>query len=75
MDETVGKYLDSNVIRICLPTWIRAEVDGYAETTNALDFGLGNIPAIEGKEITNLQKAGYVALEVTTIKNAHKIKS
>lgn len=70
VDETVGRYLDSHVIRVSLPAWIRAEVDGYAETTNVLDFGLENIPSDEGKERINNQKAGCVALGVTTLKNA-----
>jgi hypothetical protein len=69
VDETVGRYLDSHVIRISLPAWIRAELDGFAETTNVLDFGLGNIPADEGKERTNNQKARCIALGVTTIQN------
>jgi hypothetical protein len=54
-DESVGRYLDSHVIRLSLPAWIRAEVDGYAQKTNVLDFGLGNIPADEGKERNNTQ--------------------
>jgi hypothetical protein len=53
VDESVGRYLDSHVIRVSLPAGIRAKVEGYAESTNALDFGLGNIPADEGKGRTN----------------------
>jgi hypothetical protein len=53
VDESVGRYLDSHVIRVSLPAWIRAEVEGYAKATNALDFGLGNVPTDEGKERTN----------------------
>jgi hypothetical protein len=53
VDESVGRYLDSHVIRVRLPSWIRAEVEGYAEATNSLDIGLGNIPADEGKGKNN----------------------
>jgi hypothetical protein len=49
LGESLGKYLDGHVIRVSLPPWIRADVEGYAETTNAFDFGLRNIPADEGK--------------------------
>jgi hypothetical protein len=45
VDHSAEIYLDSHVIRLKLPSWIRAEVGGSGETT-ALDFGLEN-PAIE----------------------------
>jgi hypothetical protein len=50
VEESIGRYLDSHAIRVSLPSWIRANVEGYAEATNVLDFGLVDIPPYEGKE-------------------------
>jgi hypothetical protein len=58
LEERVERYLDSHVIRVSLPSWIRADVEGYAEATNVLDFGLGNVPADEDAETTNALDSG-----------------
>jgi len=49
VDQSAEGYLDTHVIRVKLPSWILAQVDGYEEGTNALDFGFGHASAEEGK--------------------------
>lgn len=57
VDLSAERYLDSHAIRIVMPSWIQAEVEGSGHTT-VLDFGLRSVPTEEGKRRRENSNAG-----------------